>query len=183
MMALGAGVVIPNVLRWYWWQLNGWGYSIGTLGGMFLSLVALFFPEIPNYYLFPFICSFSLAMSVIVSLKTEQVSKDRLINFYITVRPFGIWKPIREQSGLLTAKLSEKGESGWIALLNVFLGLCMITGLYLSPVFLVGHWYGKSILWLIVLLISIIILKFTWYDNLPKAEKVSTNSKPGREEI
>ena len=183
MMALGAGVVVPNVLRWYWWRLNGWGYSIGTLGGMLLSLIALFLPEIPIYYLFPLICSFSLAMSVIVSLKTEQVSKDRLINFYITVRPFGLWKPIREQSNLSLAELSEKGESGWIALLNVFLGICMITGLYLSPVFLVGHWYGKSILWFVVLLISIIILKFTWYDNLPVAEEVSANSKPNQEEI
>ena len=171
MMALDAGVVVPNVLRWYWWRLNGWGYSIGTLGGMLLSLAALFFPEIPIYYLFPLICSFSLALSVLVSLKTEHVSKDRLINFYITVRPFGIWKPIRDQSGLLPTELSEKSESGWIALLNVFLGISMITGLYLAPVFLVGHWYLKSILWFIVLLISIVILKFTWYDNLPIAKK------------
>ncbi|MBN2269642.1 MAG: hypothetical protein JXN61_03455, partial [Sedimentisphaerales bacterium] len=28
MMALGAGVVMPNVLRWYWWRMNGWGYSL-----------------------------------------------------------------------------------------------------------------------------------------------------------
>ncbi|NOX65215.1 MAG: hypothetical protein GXO85_05295 [Chlorobi bacterium] len=175
MMALGAGVVVPNVLRWYWWRLNGWGYSIGTLGGMLLSLAALFFPEIPVYYLFPLIGFFSLAMSVIVSLKTEQVSKERLIDFYVTVRPFGLWKPIKQQSGLLLTELSEKGESGWIALLNVFLGISMITGLYLSPVFLVGHWYGKSMLWFIVLLISIVVLKFTWYDNLPKAEEVNTN--------
>lgn len=170
MMALGAGVVVPNVLRWYWWRLNGWGYSIGTLGGMLLSLVALFFPEIPIYYLFPLICTFSFTLSVIVSLKTAQVSQDRLISFYVAVRPFGIWKPIRRHSGLLPSELSEKGENGWISLLNVFLGICMITGLYLSPVFLVGHWYAKSILWFIVLLISIVILKFTWYDNLPAAK-------------
>ncbi|GAF90180.1 unnamed protein product, partial [marine sediment metagenome] len=39
MMALGAGVVIPNVLRWYWWRMNGWGYAFGTFGGILLSLV------------------------------------------------------------------------------------------------------------------------------------------------
>ena len=31
---LGAGVVVPNVLRWYWWRMNGWGYAAGTLAGL-----------------------------------------------------------------------------------------------------------------------------------------------------
>ena len=177
MMALGAGVVVPNVLRWYWWRLNGWGYSVGTLGGMILSLVALFFPEIPMYVFFPLVCSFSLVMSIIVSLKTEQVSKEHLINFYVTVRPFGLWKPIKQQCDLLSAELSKKAERGNLALLNVIIGMCAITGLYLAPVFLVGHRYGKSLLWFIVLSISIIILKFTWYDNLPLPEKRSNNSQ------
>jgi solute:Na+ symporter, SSS family len=33
-----AGVIgatlIPNVLRWYWWRFNGWGYAWGILGGL-----------------------------------------------------------------------------------------------------------------------------------------------------
>ncbi len=31
MMALTGGIVVPNVLRWYWWRMNGWGYTLGTL--------------------------------------------------------------------------------------------------------------------------------------------------------
>ncbi|MHC4682016.1 MAG: sodium:solute symporter family transporter [Planctomycetota bacterium] len=65
MMALGAGGVIPNVLRWYWWRMNGWGYAFGTLGGILLSLVALFFPDTPAYYVFPLICVASLAATVL----------------------------------------------------------------------------------------------------------------------
>ncbi|HEO71188.1 MAG TPA: sodium:solute symporter, partial [Candidatus Hydrogenedentes bacterium] len=42
MTALGAGVIIPNVLRWYWWRMNGWGYAAGTVVGMLLALVPLF---------------------------------------------------------------------------------------------------------------------------------------------
>ena len=34
MIALGAAFVVPNVLRWYWWRLNGWGYSAGTIAGL-----------------------------------------------------------------------------------------------------------------------------------------------------
>lgn len=25
--ALAAGILPPNVVRWYWWRLNGWGYE------------------------------------------------------------------------------------------------------------------------------------------------------------
>jgi len=120
MMALGAGVVVPNVLRWYWWRLNGWGYSIGTLGGIVLSLVALFFPELPMYVVFPLICLSSLIMSIFVSLKTAPVDKNRLINFYVSVRPFGLWKNIQQQSGLSNNELDSKSEKGWIAVVNVF---------------------------------------------------------------
>lgn len=167
MMALGAGVVVPNVLRWYWWRLNGWGYSIGTLGGILLSLIALFFPELPMYVVFPLICVSSLIMSIVVSLKTAQVSEDRLINFFVTVRPFGLWKNIRQKSGLSKSELTSKSESGWISVLNVFVAMCAISGLYLAPMFLVGHWYGKSIFWFLIVLISVVVLKFTWYENLP----------------
>jgi Na+/proline symporter len=168
MMALGAGIVVPNVLRWYWWRLNGWGYSMGTLGGMVLSLFALFFPEQPMYVVFPLICISSLILSVVVSFKTTTIDDNVLINFYRTVRPFGLWKNIRKISGLTDDQLSSKSESGRMAVLNVILGMCAISGMYLAPMFLVGHWYGKAILWFVVILISVTILKFTWFDNLPE---------------
>ena len=175
MMALGAGVVVPNVLRWYWWRLNGWGYSIGTLGGIVLSLIALFFPGLPMYIVFPLICLFSLLLSIIVSLKTAPVKKEKLIKFYRTVRPFGLWKTIQQQSGLSAHELASKSENGWIAVLNVLIAMCGISGLYLSPMFLVGHWYGKSIFWFVIVLISVFILKFTWYDNLPLSDSKKGN--------
>ena len=175
MMALGAGVVVPNVLRWYWWRLNGWGYSVGTLGGMLLSLIALIYPGIPMYVFFPLVCAVSSMMSIAVSFLTTPVPDDRLVQFYLAVRPFGLWKPIKYLCDLPSVELTKKSESGRLALFNVLVGMCGITGLYLSPMFLVGHWYMKAFFWMVVLLISIIILKFTWYDNLPLAEKRNNN--------
>ena len=139
MMALGAGVVVPNVLRWYWWRLNGCGYAMGTLAGILLSLVALFLQGLPMYLIFPLIALASLLVSVFVSLKTQPVRSDILVSFYSSVRPFGVWKTVRHQSGLSKTDLAQKGESGPVALLNVLLAMCAISGLYLSPMFLVGH--------------------------------------------
>ena len=167
MMALGAGVVMPNVLRWYWWRMNGWGYSFGMLGGMLLSLVALVFPDVPVYYVFPSICLASLLVSVVVSLATRPVERDILVSFYRSVRPFGLWKPFAT-AGENRESRFENQESVSRTLLNVVLAMLAITGLYLFPMYLVGHWYVYSMSWLALAVAAIVALKYTWYRFLPE---------------
>ncbi|MBA7621575.1 hypothetical protein ES703_28939 [subsurface metagenome] len=168
MMALGAGVVVPNVLRWYWWRMNGWGYAFGTLGGILLSLVALFFPDVPVYYVFPLICIASLLASVVVSLATRPVDRDILVRFYRTVRPFGLWKLIRQESRLSVDELSKKSEDVSLTILNVVLAMLAISGLYLFPMYLVGHRYVASMIWLGLAIAAVVALRYTWYKYLPK---------------
>ena len=168
MIALGGGVIMPNVLRWYWWRMNGWGYAMGTLAGMLLSLLTLFFDNIPGYYVFPSIVSASLLVSIIISLATRPVDQKLLVSFYRSVRPFGLWKPIREESRLSHKELNEKSEKGSWVLLNVVLGMLAIAGLYLFPMYLVGHLYKNSMIWLGLALAAITALRFTWYRNLPQ---------------
>ena len=166
MMALGAGVVMPNVLRWYWWRMNGWGYAFGTLAGVLLSVVVLFLPDAPVYYVFPAICLASLLASIVTSVATQPVGRDILVSFYRSVRPFGLWQPIREQAGLSADELSSKAESASLAVLNVILGMVAISSLYLFPMYLVGHWYLYSMVWLGLAIAAIIALKYTWYRNI-----------------
>ena len=171
MMALGGGVVVPNVLRWYWWRINGWGYALGTLGGMLLSLVVLFFPSAPVYYVFPSVCAASLFVSIAVSLATQPTNSDILVSFYKSVRPFGLWKPIARKAGLSAEELSSRSESLLRTILNVVLAMLAITGLYLFPMYLVGHWYLNSTIWLVLAIAAILALKYTWYQFLPAPGK------------
>ncbi len=175
MMALGGGVVIPNVLRWYWWRMNGWGYALGTLGGMLLSLVVLFFPSAPVYYVFPLICAASLFVSIAASLATQPTNSDILVSFYKSVRPFGLWKPIAGKAELSVEELSSSSESLLRTILNVVLAMLAITGLYLFPMYLVGHWYLNSTIWLVLAIAAILALKYTWYQFLPAPGK---NAEP-----
>jgi len=174
MMALGAGVVIPNVLRWYWWRMNGWGYSLGTLVGILLSLIILFFPNLPSYTAFGLICIASLLAGIIGSLLTRPVEREVAISFYRSVRPFGLWKPIRESARLSAdqctggSRTAPNSENVSLTALNVVLAMLAISGLYLFPMYLVGHWYTSSMIWLGVALAAIAALKYTWYSNLPE---------------
>ena len=186
MMALGAGIIIPNVLRWYWWRMTGWGYAAGIAGGILLSLIALFYPLAPMYVIFPPICVASLLASIIGSLLSKPVDQDVLISFYKTVKPFGWWKPVRlkAQAGLSpdetptkkgTAPPTHEGillpsirkkESTLRAVLNTVLGMIAITGFYLFPMYLTGHWHLKAFIFLFIALICSVILYFTWYPHL-----------------
>ncbi len=167
MMALSAAVVVPNVLRWYWWRMNGIGYAFGALAGIILSLAALFSQNTPIYILFPVICGASLATSILATLLTRPVDIQTLTKFYITVRPFGCWKPIREAAVLSAEQHADKSESPALAILNVLLGMVAIACIYLAPMYLVGHWYSYAWICLGIALVAILTLAFTWYRNLP----------------
>ena len=169
MMALGAGIIVPNVLRWYWWRMNGWGYALGTLGGIVFSFVPLIFDDLPDYYGFPLIVTASLLMSVSGALATQPVRREILLSFYSSIRPFGLWKPIREEAGLSSRELSKSSENATRTLINVVLGMLAICGTYLFPMYLVGHWYTQALIWLILGGIAAFVLKFTWYDHLPQS--------------
>jgi len=163
MMALGAGVVMPNVLRWYWWRLNGWGYAVGTIVGILFSLIALFMPDLHMYIVFPIIASASLATCIIVSWTSPAVDPEVLKNFFLTVRPFGRWKPIKTQLQASGRPINIVNEGAGRAILNVVLGMLAILGLYLTPMYLVGHWFSYAFVCLGVALLAIGILYRTWY--------------------
>ncbi len=167
MMALGAGVIMPNVLRWYWWRMTGWGYAAGTLAGILLSILALVTPDAPMYVIFPPIVAASLAASVIVSLTTRPVAAHILTMFYTTVRPFGMWKPVRERCGLTEDELSRPSERAPLMILNTIVAMIAITGYYLFPMYLTGHWHGRAAVCLLTAVAATVVLAFTWYPNLP----------------
>lgn len=172
MMALGAGIIIPNVLRWYWWRMNGWGYALGTMGGMVLSLVALLFKDAPDFIVFPLIVVASMSLCILGSLLTPPVEQEVLQKFYDIVQPFGFWKPVRIKKNGLEPIFKSNSESPTRIVLNVIMGMLAIFSFYLVPMHLVGHWYLYSMLWACLGLGAICVLKFTWYDHLPKKEQV-----------
>jgi len=83
------------------------------------------------------------------------------------VRPFGLWGPVRKMAGPVDRDGSDHvGRT----ILNTVLGMGAILGAYMSPMFLVGHWYAKAGLWAAVTTVCVVVLRFTWYNHLPEAE-------------
>jgi len=174
MMALGAAFVVPNVLRWYWWRINGWGYAAGTLvglaGALPLLILSLAGIEPPLYVTFPALCIVSLAATLIVTLATRPTDPAILTAFFRNVRPFGAWAPIRGQSGLTRAQLDDPAESAGVGMLNLLLASVIVIGVYLGPMYLVGHWHLRAAVCFGIAAAAAVPLYFTWYRNLPPPE-------------
>jgi SSS family solute:Na+ symporter len=172
MGALGAAFIVPNVLRWYWWRLNGWGYAIGTLTGLAMALIVPFEPAWrPMYVSFPLVSIVSLVATLVATWATRPTDNRILTSFYENVRPFGVWGPVRRQASEISDASRRRCENPILAVVNVLLGMFAIGAGYLLPMYLVGHWHLEAAVCLAVAITATIMLYFTWYRHLPPAEE------------
>jgi hypothetical protein len=183
--ALYGGYVIANVLKWYWWRFNGygyfWGMFAGILGAMIVpKLVATIAPQIlspdiaaivqsNSLYLIPVLIVLSLIGCLLGTYLSEPEDAAILKHFYKTTRPWGFWGPIREQVVAEDPNF-QPNENALRDCTNVAVGIVWQLCLTSLPIFIVlrsWNWAGGVFLLLIVLSIFI---KLNWYDKLPPVE-------------
>ena len=169
---LAAGILPPNVLRWYWWRLNGQGYAAGVFGGMTLSLGQVFFDQfvfatpLPLYIGFPVIAIASTLITIVVSLLTQPTDIETLKNFYRKVQPAGAWRPAKE--AVLAETPDFKKQSPFaLDLFNTVVSMIGITALYVSMLYLILHRHTIAFALIGTTLVTVVILYFSWYKTLP----------------
>jgi solute:Na+ symporter, SSS family len=184
---LAAGILPPNVLRWYWWRLNGWGYAAGVFGGMALSLGQVVGEQfiwnapVPLYVGFPVIAIASTLITVVVAMMTPQTEESVLGNFYRSVQPAGAWGKVRKQVLAETPDFRRESSFGR-EMLNTGLGIVAIGGLYVGTLYLILHQHGTMGFCFGTAAAMGVVLYFTWYKHLPApgegAEEISPAKTP-----
>jgi Na+/proline symporter len=184
---LAAGILPPNVLRWYWWRLNGQGYAAGVFSGMALSLGQVFVDTmylenpLPLYIGFPVIAIASTIITIVVSLLTQPTDIETLKNFYKKVQPAGSWQPAKD--AVLAEDPGFKKQLPFrVELFNTLIAMVGITALYVSMLYLVLHRLSIGFGLLATTLVCVIILYFTWYKNLPPASEPPPEDVQNKEE-
>jgi Na+/proline symporter len=173
--ALYGGYVMANVLKWYWWRFNGYGYFWGMMAGI---LSAMFMPDLAKLilghsvsntlYLFPVIFGFSVVGCLLGTVLTKPEDDAILKHFYKTVNPWGAWGPIREK--VLNDDPAFRPNKDFAKdCTNVSVGIIWQLSLTALPIYLVLRQW--SWVWPIAatLVVTSIIIKFNWYDKLEKA--------------
>jgi len=166
--ALWGSYVASNVLKWYWWRFNGHGYFWGMLAGLIPALIfPLIFKETLELYYFPLLLISSLIGCFAGTYLKPPTEEKVLDEFYKNVRPWGFWKPVRERL-IASTPLFNPNTNFKIDMLNIFVGIIWQTAIIVMPVFLVLRMWIDFGVALAIVAVTSTILKFYWWDKLPK---------------
>jgi len=169
--ALWGGYTASNVLKWYWWRLNGHGYFWGMISGIAASLILPFaFPSLPALWAFPPILVVSFIGCVIGSYATVPESDEVLMRFYMQVRPWGLWKPVIEKVHVYYPDF-QPNPNFKRDMFNVIVGIIWQVSLVTLPIALVTQQHSVLVISAVVVAVTSVILKFTWWDTLDDAAR------------
>jgi len=174
MVGLGAGVLMPNVLRWYWWRMNGWGYFAATAAGMLLSLVQVVLEQtgtlsLPVYVSFPVLAIAVLIVCIAVTLRTPPTELDALMGFYRKVQPAGWWGPVHR--AVAAADPSFRREPFGRDLISLAIAVPWLAVLYVFPMYVITHRWDVVAAGGAIFAALTVALAFTWWRSLPSAEE------------
>ena len=188
--ALYGRYIAANLLKWHWWRFNGNGYFWGMITGILAAMVCPFIfdgytmvdghfvervgeyannaPMLPLFY-FPVLLVVSLIGCIVGTYAAPPVEDETLERFYITVRPWGYWKPVYNK---VVAKYPQvKANKNFKRdMFNVAVGIIWQMCLTIIPMYIVIREGMPLITSILILAITTLVLKKNWYDKMSKDE-------------
>ncbi len=175
-MSVSAGMIIPMMMRWYWWRINGYGYTIGLAAGTVAAIVwKIAVPStVAEYYSFIFAAGISFLGTVLGAVLTKPTSDDVLQNFYNVTRPFGFWGKYKESLGQETIyKIDLENRRDLFALC---FSIPWQISLFLFMMSLVTRQWTQTWILTGIVLVCSVGLYFSWYRHLSTEVKIEKNS-------
>ena len=170
-MGIGAGMFIPQVIRWYWWRFNGYGFAIGTVFGMVSAIMTkIFASNIAEYNSFLIASGCSLIGCLLGTFFTEPTEKTVLVNFYKITRPFGFWNQVR--SNLDTSIVSKINQENRRDIIAIFFAVPWQIVLFLTGMMIVLKQWTNFISLFGILIILSFGLYWFWFRHLSKEVKI-----------
>ena len=166
-MGIGAGMFIPQVIRWYWWRFNGYGFAIGTAVGMVAAvLTKAFGGPIAEYNSFLIASGSSLVGCIVGTYLTPPTESAVLSHFYKVTRPFGFWGSVRTE--IPTDVLNQINEENRRDIIAIFFAVPWQVVLFLTGMMIVmKQWSNVFNLFGLLVVLSAGLYWF-WYRHLSK---------------
>ena len=166
-MGIGAGMFIPQVIRWYWWRFNGYGFAIGTAVGMIAAvLTTAFGGPVAEYNSFLIASGSSLVGCFIGTDLTPPTESAVLSHFYKVTRPFGFWGSVRTE--IPTDVLNQINEENRRDIIAIFFAVPWQVVLFLTGMMIVmKQWSNVFNLFGLLIVLSAGLYWF-WFRHLSK---------------
>jgi len=181
---LWGGYTASNVLKWYWWRFNGYGYFWGMVTGIASSLILpSLLPKISLVtgllqahsvnsdvaLVFPLTLAISLAGCLAGTWLTKPEDDGILKDFYRRVRPWGFWGPVLAKVRAEDPSF-ERNNDFWRDMFNIVVGIIWQVSLVALPMYVVIQKFRNAAVTAVIIAVTSIVLKFTWYDHLKVRE-------------
>lgn len=168
--ALWGGYAAPNVLKWHWWRLNGFGYFSGMIAGIggsvaLLALPALGLEPMKPIHAFPYLLVASGLGAVLGSLLTKPEDEQVLVEFYRRTRPWGWWGPIHRATVAQDPAFQANRNFAW-DVFNVLIGVVWQTAFVVLPIYIVVRDWRAAAVAAAVVAVTSLTLKKSWFDRL-----------------
>jgi len=164
-------ILAPAALRWHWWRFGARAYLWSMVASTAVVVVQkVFLNDLPLHWTIVFLMTSCFALTVMMTVLMRPADMETLVRFYVKVRPFGLWGPVRREAvrrGLIPAKDPMPTMDVVNAVIASFFQLCLgIIPLYMF----LKEWTSMS-LWLALCAVTLVVLYFTWYKYLPSPEE------------
>jgi Na+/proline symporter len=183
---LWGGYTASNVLKWYWWRFNGYGYFWGMITGICSALILAFpgllnsLPIVQSFLakypvnlevtiVFPLVLLISLIGCLFGTLLTKAEPDEVLMDFYRRVRPWGFWGPVLKKV-LAEDPGFQRNKDFFRDMFNIAVGIIWQVSLVALPLYVVIQEWDRVAISAGVILATSLILKLTWYDHLAERE-------------
>ena len=171
LLQIGAGTGSIFLLRWFWWRVNAYSEITGMIVSFALAIYLKWFHD--GIFEFSFKPHEELLLSVlittsswiIITLLTKPTKKEKLLEFYYKIKPYGIgWNGFLKANNLVQFKGKESPMKD---LLLMFIFIIII---YFG-LFGVGYLLYGNILYGTIMLIISFVLSITANNIMSKQFK------------
>ena len=169
---LAGSMLVPLILRWYWWRFNGWGFAFGMIAAFLVAVVqrtlkAFYGIVWPDYNFYFLMIAVSVGVSIIGTLLTPATDRNTLREFYRTIQPWGFWGPVRREVAVIFPEHRQEKMFG-LDMFNCAVGAACLFCLNTMPFYFMLHDWGMFLRLMLVFLLTVAIMYRTWYKRLPE---------------
>ncbi len=158
-------ILVPATLRWHWWRYSARAFTWSLGGTAAWALALVLFTDDPLLRL-PVSIAGSLVISLWAGFRCAPAPGDALVAFYASVRPFGVWGPIR-RAAVEQNLVPARDPQPILDVVNLGLTAALQVALALVP-FYALLWMGTEALLAIGAVVVLCgLMAFTWRRTLP----------------
>lgn len=182
--AMGAGIGLVLILRWFWWRINAWTEISALITSILITVTLeiiagiqtinagltytlfgrapiVFGIELQMHHKLLIIVPIAILVWLTVTFLTKPEKESTLDEFYRRVQPGGWWKPISKNIPRTKANVTKGFLSNWLAGIAFIFGATFAIG---NLIF--GNW-GNGLL---LTVISILGFAWIWKNTIVKLD-------------